>query len=57
MKSGSSRKVESRRMLAKVKVVCYHCERIVDKEKAFCISRFDAYLCPRCYLRLLEGIG
>jgi predicted TIM-barrel fold metal-dependent hydrolase len=38
-----------------VKVICFHCGRLVPKSEAFYIAQYDTYLCERHYVDLLNG--
>jgi len=67
MKSGLNHgKAESHRMREEerihlfvkeqpVKVVCYNCHQIINKDEAVYLPFFDTYFCESCYLRLLDG--
>lgn len=36
-------------------VCCFNCPATIPKNEAFYIKDYDTYLCPKCYLALLEG--
>ena len=38
-----------------VKVICYNCGVIIEKDSAWYILAYDCYLCDSCYLRLVDG--
>ena len=41
--------------MQEVKVVCFHCHKLINKSEAFYITQWDVYYCQQHYLDLLNG--